>query len=96
MLHCWDANLRPYLGETGSRLGLTEGRQALELNLPRHYAEETVWCPPKPGPGECMEEDDRVGHTCQPELRFEFAKVLGVPMPTPNVMFDATLRCEGA
>jgi hypothetical protein len=34
--------------------------------------------------------------TCQPELRFEFAKVLGVPMPTPNVLFDATLRCDGA
>jgi hypothetical protein len=43
-----------------------------------------------------MEQDDRVGHTCQPELRFEFAKVLGVPMPTPNVLFDTTLRCDGA
>lgn len=91
MLRCWDANPRPYLGDTGSRLGLTGDRHVPELNLQRHYAEETV-CPPKPGFGEWMDEDDRVGHTCQPELRFEF----GVPMPTPNVLFDATLRCDGA
>ena len=97
MLHCWNANLlRSYWDETGSRLGLTVDQQALELSLPRHYAEETRWAPPKPGPGEWMEENNRVRHTCQPELRFAFAKVLGVPMPTPNVLFDVTLRCVGA
>lgn len=31
--------------------------------------------------------------TCQPELRLEFAKVAGVPMPTPN---DVTLRWDEA
>lgn len=34
--------------------------------------------------------------TCQPELRLEFVKVLGVPIPAPNVLFDVTLRCDGA
>lgn len=66
------------------------------LSLPRHDAEETAWRPPTPRPDEWVEGNNRVRHTCQPELRFAFAKVLGVPMPTPNVLFDVTLRCDGA
>ena len=79
-----------------SRPDSTADRQALGLSLPRHYAEEWTWRLPKPRPDEWTKEKISVAHTCQPELRLEFANVLGVPMPTPNVLAVVTLRCDGA